>query len=60
MNRLFRSLGRFSLAAIKTSLCVDNWVERVLVSAAVIAVAILIFVIAWGLIDGRYSLIAPF
>lgn len=60
MNGLFRSLRRIGLAAIKISLGVDGWVERVFVSVAVIAIAILIFVIAWGLLDGRYSLVIPF
>ena len=59
MNGLLRLLRRVGLAIGNVLLGIDSWVERLLVVSAVIAIVILAIVIAWGLIDGRYSIVMP-
>lgn len=60
MNGLLRVLRRIGVAIGNAFLGLDGWVEKLLVGAAVIAIAILTIVITWGLIEGRYSLVMPF
>ena len=60
MNGLLRALRKLGLVCGYALLWVDNWMERLFIGAVVIAMIILSIAIAWGLIEGRYSIVSPY
>ena len=59
MGRLLRMFRKMGLVCGYALFRADVWVERVLVGATIFAMVILSIVIAWGVIDGRYSIVMP-
>ena len=60
MAKLLNTIKRLSSDLGIALSKLDLWIERLLVSVAIIAIAILTIAIAWGIIEGRYSIISPY
>ena len=60
MGRLLRTLRKMGAVTGYALFRADAWVERVIVGAALIAMAILSLVIALGIIEGKYSIVSPY
>jgi hypothetical protein len=60
VNRLLRVLRKMGVVGGYALFRADAWVELLLVRITAIAMLILSIAIAWGIIEGRYSIVWPF